>query len=54
MGLRSWVRKLEREAAKGAVLIRGRDGSVKAFDRMHVMGQIYLARLDAALGRSEA
>jgi hypothetical protein len=41
-------------AAQGAVLIRQRDGSVRAFDRLHVMGQMYLAQLDAALGRSEA
>lgn len=54
MGLRSWVKRLEREAAQGAVLIRGRDGSVRAFDRMHVMGQMYLAYVDDALGRSEA
>ena len=54
MGLRSWVKRLERVAAQGAVLIRQRDGSVKAFDRVHVMGQMYLAYVDDALGRSEA
>jgi hypothetical protein len=54
VGLRSWVKRLEREAAEGAVFIRQRDGSVRAFDRMHVMGQMYLAYVDAALGRSEA
>jgi hypothetical protein len=54
VGLRSWIKRLEREAAEGAVLIRQRDGSVRIFDRMHVLGQMYLARLDAALGRSEA
>jgi hypothetical protein len=48
---RSWVKKLERQAAEGAVLIRGRDGSVRAFDRMLVMGQMYLAQLGAALGQ---
>ena len=51
MGLRSWVKRLEREPAEGAVFIRQRDGSVRAFDRMHVMGQMYLARYDDALGR---
>jgi hypothetical protein len=51
VGLRSWVKRLEREAAEGAVLIRQRDGSVRTFDRMDVMGQMYLARLDDALGR---
>jgi hypothetical protein len=52
--MRGWIRRLEREAAEGAVLIRQRDGSVRIFDRMHVMAQMYLARLDDALGRSEA
>ena len=33
------------------MLIHQRDGSVKPFDEMHVMGQVYLAKLDAALGR---
>ncbi len=32
------------------MLIHQRDGSVKPFDKMHVMGQVYLATLDAALG----
>ena len=50
MGLRSWVKRLEREPAEGAVFIRQRDGSVRAFDRMHVMGQMYLAQVDDALG----
>ena len=34
------------------MLIHQRDGSVRGFDRMHVMAQMYLARFDAALGRS--
>ena len=50
MGLKGWLKRLEREASEDVVLIRGRDGSVRAFDRMHVMAQMYLARLDAALG----
>jgi hypothetical protein len=51
MGLRDVLRRLRREAAQDAVLIRQRDGSVRAFDRMHVMGQMYLAQVDDALGR---
>jgi hypothetical protein len=51
MGLRETLRRLKREASEDAVLIRGRDGSVRAFDRMDVMGQMYLAQLDDALGR---
>jgi hypothetical protein len=51
MALRDVLRRLRREASQGAVLIHQRDGSVKPFDKMHVMGQVYLAKLDAALGR---
>ena len=51
MGLRDKVKRLERETAEGAVLIRGRDGSVRVFDRMRVMGQMYLAKYDDALGQ---
>jgi hypothetical protein len=50
-GVRGRLRRLEREAREGAVLIQGRNGSVKAFDKMHVMAEVYLAQLDAALGR---
>jgi hypothetical protein len=51
MGLRDVLRRLRREASQGAVLIHQRDGTVRAFDRMHVMAEVYLAKLDAALGR---
>ena len=49
--MRGWIRRLEREAAEGAVLIRQRDGSIRAFDTLHVMGQMYLAHYDDALGQ---
>ena len=51
MGLRDVLRRLKREASEDAVLIRQRDGSVRAFDRMDVMGQMYLAQVDGALGK---
>ena len=51
MGLRETLRRLRREASEDAVLIRQRDGSVRAFDRMHVMGQMFLAKVDDALGQ---
>ena len=50
VGLRGRLKRLEREAREGAVLIHQRDGSVRGLDRMHVMAQMYLARYDAALG----
>ncbi len=33
------------------MLIRQRDGSVKAFDKTHVAAEVFLSRLDASLGR---
>jgi hypothetical protein len=49
-GVRGRLRRLAREAREGAVLIYQRVGSVKAFDKMDVMAEVYLAKLDAALG----
>ncbi len=51
-GVRGRLSRLRREASQGALLIRQRDGTIRAFDKMDVMGQVYLARLDAALGRA--
>src|SRR5215207_2552947 len=51
MGLRETLRRLRREAAQDAVVIRQRDGSIKTFDRMHVMREMFCARVDDALGR---
>ncbi len=50
MALRDVLRRLRREASQGAVLIHQRDGSVKPFDKMHVMTEVFLAKFDAALG----
>ena len=49
-GLRGHLRRLEREASKHRALIHQRDGSVRAFDRMTVMKEMYLLKYDAALG----
>jgi hypothetical protein len=51
MALRDVLRRLRREVSRDALVIPQRDGTVRAFDRMHVLGELYLARLDAALGR---
>ena len=51
MGLRETLRRLRREASEDAVVIRQRDGSVRTFDRMHLMGQMFLVQVDDALGR---
>jgi hypothetical protein len=51
MALRDVLRRLRREVSRDALVIRQRDGTVRAFDRMHVMAEVYLAKFDAALGR---
>ncbi len=51
MGLRDRLRRLRRAAEEDAMLIRQKDGSVRAFGRMEVAREAYIARLDAALGR---
>ena len=51
MGLKDVLRRLRREASEDAVVIRQRDGSVKTFDRLHVLAQMFLIRVDAATGR---
>jgi hypothetical protein len=51
MALRDVLRRLRRQARQGAVLIHQRDGTTRAFDKLHVLSELYLARLDAALGR---
>jgi hypothetical protein len=51
MALRDVIRRLRREASRDAVLIHQRNGTVRAFDKMDVIAEVYLARLDAALGR---
>jgi hypothetical protein len=51
MALRDRMRRLRREAQKDAVLIHQRDGNVRTFDRMHVVSELYLARMDLSIGR---
>ena len=50
MGLRDRLRRLRREAEKDVVVIHQLDGSPRVYDRMFVMGSLYLARLDVTLG----
>ena len=38
-GVRGRLSRLRREASQGALLIRQRDGTIRAFDKMDVMGQ---------------
>jgi hypothetical protein len=51
MGLRRRITRFTREAEEGAVLIRLRDGSTRAFDAMTVSREKFLARVDLACGR---
>jgi hypothetical protein len=45
------LKSLERRAQQDAVLIRQRDGTVKAFDRMLVQAELFLLLCDRHLGR---
>ncbi len=51
MGLRDKLKRLRRVAEEGAVLIRQRDGSVRAFDNMHVLKEMFLTKTDLFSGR---
>jgi hypothetical protein len=51
MAGRERLRALRREAAREGVVIKQIDGTIKAFDWMHVQAELYLARLDATIGR---
>ena len=46
MGLRDRLRRLRREAEGDAVLIRGLNGTAKAFDAMEVHAAMFLAKVD--------
>jgi hypothetical protein len=46
VGLRDRLRRLRKEAESDAVLIRQRDGTVKAFETMEVHKQLFLAKMD--------
>jgi hypothetical protein len=51
MGLRGWLKWLEREAHKDKVVIPQRTGPPRVFDRMAAMAELYLLRYDRVLGR---
>jgi hypothetical protein len=51
MGLRGWVKRLEREARGDLVRVDQRDGRPLYFERMEVYGALFLRAYDAALGR---
>ncbi len=52
MSLRRRLQQLRKAASEGAVLIHQRDGSVKAFDNMHVFSEMFLTKTDLFSGRS--
>ncbi len=51
MSLRRRLQSLRKAAGEGAVLIRQQDGSVRAFDKMTIAAEVFLSKLDQALGR---
>ena len=51
MGLRRRITRLTREAEEGAVLVKLRDGSIRAFDAMTVAKEMFLTGVDLACDR---
>jgi hypothetical protein len=51
MGLRSWIKRLERAGTDGVVLTL-RDGSVRVFSDLEVFGEMFLCRTDLFLGKA--
>ena len=54
MGLKGRVNKLTRRAEEGAVLIRLRDGTTKAFDAMTCLEEMFLAQMDLFKGEARS
>ncbi len=54
MGLRDRLRRLQREAEEGAVVVRLRDGTARYFGDNTVWGEMFLARMDLFQGESRS
>jgi hypothetical protein len=54
MGLKGRVNKLTRQAEEGAVLIKLRDGTIKAFDAMTCLEEMFLAQMDLFMGEARS
>ena len=52
MGLRSWVKRLEREAQSEGVVLRLRDGGVRVFEDMEVFSELFLTQTDLFRGKA--
>ena len=52
MGLRGWIKRLERDAQKDMVILRLRDGGISVFSDLEVFKEMFLCRMD--LFRGEA
>jgi hypothetical protein len=51
-GVRGRLRRLALAAKEGAVLLQGRDGSVRAFDAMEVGMEMFMARCELLMGKA--
>jgi hypothetical protein len=54
MGLKGRVNKLTRQAEEGAVLIKLRDGTTKAFDAMTCLEEMFLTQMDLFMGEARS
>jgi hypothetical protein len=52
MGLRGWIKRLERDAQKDMVILRLKDGGISIFSDLEVFKEMFLCRTD--LFRGEA
>jgi hypothetical protein len=51
VGLRDQLRRLRKEAGKGAVIVETKDGSNRAFTEQQVLREMFLARCDLIKGQ---
>ena len=50
--MRSWIKRLEREAGKDMVVLKLRDGSIRVFSDLEVFKEMFLCRTDLFLGKA--
>jgi hypothetical protein len=52
MGLRGWIKRLERDAQKDMVILRLRDGGISVFSDLEVFEEMFLCRMDLFRGKA--
>jgi len=52
--VRSWIKRLEREAGKDMVVLKLRDGGVRAFSDQEVFTEMFLTQTDLLMGEARS